>query len=171
MAILHGWRWCPRCRTELEREPGAARCPSCGFAAYANSAPTASALVEDGRGRLLLARRSVEPDAGRWDVPGGYLEEGEHPLDGLRRELREEAGLAIEPLELLGIWMGRYGDEPDAPATLNLYWRARAAEGEPAPADDVSELRWFAPEELPTPAELAFAHTPAVLDAWKALRG
>ena len=146
------------------------RCPGCGFRSYASSAPTASALVEDAGGRVLLARRAVEPDAGLWDVPGGYLEEGEHPLDGLRRELREEAGLEIEPLELLGIWMGSYGDAPDAAATLNLYWRARAADGEPAPADDVSELRWFGADELPAAAELAFAHTPAVLAAWRALR-
>jgi 8-oxo-dGTP diphosphatase len=129
--------------------------------------PTASALVEDDAGRLLLARRAVPPGLGLWDVPGGYLEEGEHPLDGLRRELREEAGVEIEPGGLLGIWMDAYGDADDANATLNLYWRARIASGEPAPADDVAELRWFRPDELPPAAELAFRSTADVLDAWR----
>jgi 8-oxo-dGTP diphosphatase len=146
------------------------RCPACGFVGYANSAPTSSGLVEDG-GRVLLARRAVEPERGRWDVPGGFLEEGEHPLEGLRRELREEAGLEIEPLELLGIWTGRYGDAPDAVATLNVYWRARVVAGEPSAADDVAELRWFAPHELPPPEQLAFVHTPDVLAAWLERRG
>ena len=54
---------------------------------------------------MLLGRRGNEPGIGRWDIPGGFLEEGEHPLDALRRELLEETGLEIEPLDLLGIWM------------------------------------------------------------------
>jgi ADP-ribose pyrophosphatase YjhB (NUDIX family) len=170
VATLHGWQYCPRCRTELERGEGRVTCPSCGFAGYASSVPTASALLEDGAGRLLLARRAVDPNAGRWDLPGGYLEEGEHPLDGLRRELREETGLEIEPGELLGIWMDTYGDAPDANATLNLYWLARIVEGEPAPADDVAELRWFAREELPPPADVAFPNTASVLELWRGRR-
>ena len=100
-------------------------CPECGFVAYASSKATTSALVEDAEGRLLLARRAIEPFKGRWDTPGGFLEEGEHPLDGLRRELREETGLEVEPVDFLGVWMDRYGGGSTAEATLNLYWTAR----------------------------------------------
>ena len=131
------------------RRRAAVACPECGFVAYASSKPTAGALVEDDEGRLLLARRAHEPFKGRWDIPGGFLEEGEHPLDGLRRELREETGLEVEPLEFLGVWMDRYGGDSTAEATLNLYWTARVVGGEAAPADDVDDLRWFARDELP----------------------
>jgi 8-oxo-dGTP diphosphatase len=106
---------------------------------------------------VLLARRAYEPEAGKWDLPGGFLEEDEDPLDGLRRELREETGVEIEPLELAGIWADRYGGLEGATATLNLYWTARIVSGEPEPADDVSELRWFSLEDLPPDEELAFA--------------
>ena len=140
------------------------RCPACGFVLWANPAPTACALVEDGAGRLLLARRAREPFLGRWDTPGGFLEEDEHPLDALRRELLEEIGLEIEPGEYFGAWVDTY----DERFTLNLYWRAAAAAGEERPADDVSELRWFAREELPPRGELAFTTVPVVLDAWLA---
>jgi ADP-ribose pyrophosphatase YjhB (NUDIX family) len=167
MSVLDGWRWCPRCRAALKAGPGSAHCPTCGFAAYANSAPTASALVFDDRGRVLLARRAHDPYRGLWDIPGGFLEEGEHPEDALRRELREETGLEIEPTEYLGVWMDSYGDGPGAVATLNLVWWARVVAGEPRPADDVSELGWFGRDELPPRDELAFEVVAAVLDAWR----
>jgi ADP-ribose pyrophosphatase YjhB (NUDIX family) len=143
-------------------------CPACGFVAYASSKATVGALVEDGDGRVLLARRAAEPFKGRWDIPGGFLEEGEHPLDGLRRELREETGLEVEPREFLGVWMDRYGGESTAEATLNLYWTARVQSGEALAADDVDDLRWFQADELPAPNELAFENVPLVLAAWRA---
>ena len=142
-------------------------CPECGFVAYASSKTTAGALVEDDEGRLLLARRALEPFKGRWDLPGGFLEEGEHPLDGLRRELREETGLEVEPVDFLGVWMDRYGGDSTAEATLNLYWTARVMGGEAAPADDVDDLRWFVRHELPEAGELAFENVPLVLAAWQ----
>ena len=118
----------------------------------------------------MLARRRAEPYVGRWDIPGGFLEEGEHPLEGLKRELREETGLEVEPIELLGIWMDTYGGDSTAEATLNFYWTARVVSGEPKAADDVDELGWFAPDELPGPDELAFENVPLVLSAWRARR-
>jgi NAD+ diphosphatase len=170
MAVLHGWRLCPRCGSglDLAHLPTRVECGSCGFVGHANSAPTAGAVVEDGRGRILLARRAVDPYRGMWDLPGGYLLEGEPPLDGVRRELREEAGVEIEPERFLGAFMDVYGDAPDAVSTLNLFWTARIVAGEPVAADDVAELRWFAPGEIPPDDELAFDLLPAVLDAWRA---
>jgi len=124
-------------------------------------------LVVDEQGRVLLARRRPEPFAGHWDIPGGFLEEGEHPVDGMRRELREETGLEVEPVQFLGTWIDRYGGDSTAEATLNMYWTARIVAGEPEPDDDVTELGWFAPNELPAPDELAFENVPKVLSAWR----
>ena len=121
--------------------------------------------MED-EGRVLLTRRRYEPFAGRWDLPGGFLEEGEHPLDGIRRELREETGLEVEPERFIGVWMDRYGSDEDARGTLNLYWSARVTGGEPGAADDVTELAWFEPDELPRREETAF-HIGDVLSAWQ----
>jgi 8-oxo-dGTP diphosphatase len=166
MAILHGWRYCPRCAHDLEHGRGRVSCPACGFVGWANSVPCTCALVEDDEGRLLLGRRAIEPYKGLWDTPGGYLDEHEHPLDGLRRELREETGLEVEPLDFLGAWIDRYGGDSTAEATLNLYWTARVVSGEEQAADDVDDLRWFAADELPGPGELAFENVPLVLAAW-----
>ena len=124
--------------------------------------------MSDEEGRLLLTRRAVDPDKGRWDLPGGFLEEAEHPLDALRRELLEETGLEIEPGEFVCATIDRYGNEPGAQATLNLVWSARVVGGEPAPADDVAELGWFGPDSLPGEDELAFDHVKDVVAAWLA---
>ncbi len=167
MGALDAWRWCPRCRAELARGDGKVTCPECGLVVYANSEPTASAIVRGQDGRLLLARRGAGPEAGKWDLPGGFLEEGEHPLDAVARELREEARVEIEPLELVAIEMDVYGNDDGAPWTLNLYWTARIVSGELEAADDVDELRWFRPEELPPDEEIAFDNVARVLAAFR----
>jgi ADP-ribose pyrophosphatase YjhB (NUDIX family) len=163
MGELDEWKHCPRCGSDrLSVDKGMAECPECGFRAYASAKPTASAACLDGEGRVLLSLRAEEPFAGKWDLPGGFLGEDEPPLDCLRRELREEGGVEVEPLDFLGVWTDKYGGDGSAQTTLNLYWTARIVEGTLEPADDVAEFRWFAPNEVDED-ELAFAHTREVL--------
>jgi ADP-ribose pyrophosphatase YjhB (NUDIX family) len=161
VGVLDGWRLCPRCGQELERpESGHAHCPACGSTYYANSAPAAEGLlVRDGK--VLLALRKGEPRRGYWDIPGGFLEEGEEPLAGLERELREETGIHVEPVE----WLGTHLEPYDNYFVLGLTWLVRG-EGDPTAADDVEELRWFGPDELP--GEMAFAHQDELLRVWAA---
>jgi ADP-ribose pyrophosphatase YjhB (NUDIX family) len=112
-------------------------------------------------GRVLLARRGHEPRRGHWDIPGGFVEETEAPLDALRREFHEETGLEIEPVELLRIDIEPY----DERHVFSMTWIVRAA-GEPVAADDVDELRWFAHDALPS--EMAFPGQELVLAEWAA---
>jgi 8-oxo-dGTP diphosphatase len=167
VGVLSGWRFCPRCRAELEHHEGTVECASCGFVHYANPVPAVSVLVvDDEEKRLLLARRAREPDAGLWDTPGGFLNEGETPEAALRRELLEETGLEVGAGRFVGIFADRYGDGEDAPFVLNLVWEGRIVSGEPVPADDVSELRWFARDELPADDEVAFRWLAPALRRW-----
>jgi len=164
VGILDGWRFCPRCAAPLKQEPGHLACAACGSAYWANSVPGVEAVIER-EGRILLARRARNPRAGTWDLPGGFVEEGEEPLAALVREVREETGLELEDAELLGIWI-----EPDydGRSVFSVTYRARAAGAEPAAAaDDVAELRWFDPTELPPEHEFAFVHTPLALRVWR----
>jgi NAD+ diphosphatase len=163
---LDRWRYCPQCAAEIEVEGGKAECPSCGFRSYASAKPTASAVCFDDEGRILLSRRAVDPGKDKWDFPGGFVDEEEHPLDCVRRELQEEAGVEVEPLELLGFWLDKYQDVGSAQTTLNFYWSARIVDGTPEPADDVAELRWLAPDEIGEEM-LAFPHTVEVISAWR----
>ncbi|HET6403913.1 MAG TPA: NUDIX hydrolase [Candidatus Thermoplasmatota archaeon] len=125
------------------------RCARCGAVAYRNSKPCVGAIIRRGD-RVLLSKRAREPHAGLWDLPGGFLESGEHPEEGVLREVREETGLRAEVVRLVGVQTGKYGDDD----TLNLVYEL-AAEGDAAPADDSLELRWFPLDALPP---MAFDH-------------
>ena len=162
--LLSGWASCPRCRHDLEHEERSVRCSSCGLTVYANPAPTASALLLDDEGRVLLARRAVDPGAGLWDLLGGFVEEGEEPRAALRREIEEETGLEIELGDFFGGYPDRYGD---GIYTLNLYWTAGVAGGELTLDDELEEVEWFAAQELPPGNEFAFRNTVEVLEEWK----
>jgi ADP-ribose pyrophosphatase YjhB (NUDIX family) len=161
VGILDGWRLCPRCGHELApRDGGHAECAACGSRYWANSAPAVEGVLERER-KVLLARRKFEPHRGCWDIPGGFLEEGEEPVAGLKREFREETGIEIEPVE----WLGTHLEPYDNYFVLGLSWLV-SGEGEPKPADDVDDLAWFGPGELP--AEMAFSHQDELLRRWAA---
>ena len=162
MGVLDGWKVCPRCGAALELESGKASCPACGSVYYANSAPAVEGVLERD-GKVLLTKRGIDPRRGHWDLPGGFLEEGEEPLEGLAREFREETGLAVRPLE----WLGTHLEPYDHYFVLGLTWLVEG-DGEPRPADDVDELAWFGPDELPE--EMAFSHQDELLRAWAARR-
>ena len=159
------WHHCPRCGSErLEVEGAEATCSDCGKKVHANPAPTASALLVDERGRVLLARRAAEPAAGLWDLLGGFVDEGEEGVDALRRELREELGVEIELDEFVGAFPDTYGE--DGVWTFNLYWTARIVSGEAEPNEELLEISWFAPDALPPREEFAFSNTVAALEVW-----
>jgi 8-oxo-dGTP diphosphatase len=160
MGALDGWRFCPICGEAIDNAGDHVKCRACGYVGYANSVPAVEAVCFDAAGRVLLGTRAYDPAAGRWDLPGGFLHEDELPLDALRREIREETALEIEPERFLGHWLEPY----DGRIVLCLAWTARA-DGDGTAGDDLMDLRWFAPGELPPPTELAFTHYRDVLSA------
>jgi ADP-ribose pyrophosphatase YjhB (NUDIX family) len=162
MGVLDNWRFCPRCGGNLTRDDDHLTCEDCGSWYWANALPGVQGILERD-GRVLLARRAHEPRKGYWDLPGGFLEETEDPLEGLRREFREETGLEVEPVEFLRIDIEPY----DHRYVFSVTWIVRA-DGEPIPADDVEELRWFARDELPE--EMAFPGQDLVLRDWASRR-
>lgn len=158
MSVLDNWQFCPRCSRPLSVETDHLACARCGEQYWANSIPAVQGILER-EGRVLLARRGREPRRGHWDLPGGFLGEHEDPLDGLRREFREETGLEISPGELFGIDIEPYADR----SVFSVTWLVSAT-GEPVAADDVAELRWFARDELPD--EMAFPGQERLLRRW-----
>ncbi|MGW5442952.1 (deoxy)nucleoside triphosphate pyrophosphohydrolase [Streptomyces asiaticus] len=116
------------------------------------------------RGRLLAARRSAPPElAGRWELPGGKTEPGETPRAALVRELREELGVEVEPLEPLP------GEWPLKPGYVLRVWTAALRSGEPRPLQDHDELRWLPPDRVDE-VDWLDEDRPAVAEAVRRLR-
>ena len=139
---------CPWCTHSLPQEnPFRQVCRECGFVLYHNSSPCVGAIPTDDRGRVLLGRRGIEPFLGEWNTVGGFLQYGEDPFDGLRREVREELGVPCEVEEFVTMAADNYGTE--GPALMNAYFTVRLCSDGVRPRDDVNEVRWFSLESLP----------------------
>lgn len=166
---MYVFRYCPDCGFQLQPpEVPSERlvsqvCAHCGGVHFRNAKPCAGALVVKD-GKVLLGRRAVDPARGYWDIPGGFLNPWEHPADGAVREVAEETGLRVRPVQLLTVVIDTYADRD---YTLNTYYIAEVIGGQESPADDLAELCWFGPAELPD--GYAFTHCSQVLAAWQAV--
>lgn len=142
------FRFCPADGSKLgePRESGGVTCPTCGRSWYRNSVPSVgAAIVRDGR--ALVTVRGIEPEKGKIDVPGGFLNVGEHPVEGLVREAREELGVEVEVAgDPVLLAVHTYGE--DGIYVLAIGFRVRIVEGEPKPADDVEEILWVSEDEV-----------------------
>jgi 8-oxo-dGTP diphosphatase len=102
------------------------------------------------RGRILMAQRGKEPLKGWWSLPGGALETGESLDSAVRREVREETGLEIEPLGVFEIFERIMRDEA---GTVEYHYvlidyLCRVAGGALCAGDDVCRVEWVTPDGL-----------------------
>ena len=135
------------------------QCEHCGFIHYMNPRIVVALIVEHD-GRVLLQQRAIEPRRGYWTFPGGFLEIGELPEEGARRETKEEVGLDATVTGLHGVYA-----RPEVGITLVVY--RGTSESDAAVVGDFESMavRWYTPDEIPW-AELAFETTEQALRDW-----
>jgi len=138
-------------------------CLDCGFIHYLNPRPVAGVIPVRDDGHVLLTRRSIDPRSGYWVFPGGYMDVGETAEEAAIRETMEEAGLEVGALELVGVFT-RPG-----PGVVVIVYEA-LARSEAEALHETSEVRWFAPDEIPWD-DLAFDSTEWAMRTWAAKRG
>lgn len=92
---------CPSCSSENFEFPNNVRflCHDCNFTYYHNIA-AAVAVVFTFEDKILFTVRNVDPDKGKWDLPGGFIDPGENAEAAACREIKEELGIAIFPKDL-----------------------------------------------------------------------
>ena len=127
---------------------------------------TTDCAVFDARGRVLLIRRRNPPFEGRYALPGGFVDVGETVEDACRRELKEETGLKVGALRLIGVY-----SEPERDPrghTCSIAFLARIDSAEPKAGDDAAAVEWVKDWRS---LALAFDHAHILADAEKLLAG
>ena len=135
-------------------------CDGCGFILWRDPKVVTMVVVEDRAGEIVLGRRGTEPGYGLWCLPGGFVNDDEHPAASAVRECLEEIRAGVDITGLLGVYhIGRR----DAPGMVAIAYRGRLRDGEvPSTGSEMLEVATFRRDHLP---ELVFpSHREAMRD-------
>lgn len=138
-------------------------CGQCGHIHYTNPKIVVGAVVTY-QDEILLCRRAIAPRHGYWTLPAGFLEEHETPLDGARREAREEACCEIVISALLAVYSVPHISQ------VQLFYCAHLTSPKFAPGAESLDTQLFSWSQIPW-SELAFPSVRWALEHWRAVQG
>jgi ADP-ribose pyrophosphatase YjhB (NUDIX family) len=155
------YRHCPRCGALLESrvlksgEAPRLVCPACAFVFYLDPKVAACAIfLLDGG--IVLLKRGIEPEMGKWVFPGGFVDRGESVQDAAVRETFEEVNLRVSLVGILDAYSFRGSD------VIVIVFAADVVGGTLEARDECLEVKTFPPEAIPWD-ELAFESTRGAL--------
>ncbi len=133
------------------------RCVECDRIIYSDPKVAVAAIIPMDEGIVLL-RRAIEPQLGKWSFPSGYVDRGEKLEKALEREVMEECGLEVNVDWLVGV----YSDEGQA--VVLVVYHADPIGGELVAGDETSEAKIFDSDAMP---KLAFEHDDRIVRDWR----
>ena len=147
------FKFCPSCASTHFTFPDNRRflCEDCGFTYYHNIA-AAVALVFTFEDKILFTVRNVDPDKGKWDLPGGFIDPNETAEAAACREIKEELGLDLQPSDLKYITTAPnnylYKNVPYR--TMDIFYEcALPSDGiKVAAEDEIQDLIWVKRSEI-----------------------
>jgi len=136
---------------------------------YKNPIPVVDIIIQNGD-KILLIRRRKEPSKSRLAFPGGFVEWGEKVEDAALREVKEETGLDVKIIDLLGVYSDPLRDPRGH--LISIVFVAENVGGELKAGDDAIEVMWFDLEELEE-SDLCFDHWKILQDylKWRKNKG
>jgi ADP-ribose pyrophosphatase YjhB (NUDIX family) len=134
-------------------------CSQCGYIDFPGPKLVAGCFVVDSD-RVLLLRRGIAPQIGKWTFPGGYVDLGETPEQAAIRETLEEVRMNVT----LGRLLGLYSD-PVRPIAAVAVYLAQPGTEAPGLSHEATEVRYFTHREIPWD-EIAFRSTYDALKDW-----
>lgn len=131
--------YCVECSQKLTQSDQVEyNCPS-GHAYFNNPRSAVAIAFINPSDKILFARRAREPQKGKLDLPGGFVDPGETLEEAVIREAKEELGVDIETLQYLISTNNTYGENT---YTCDAFFIATKWQGDFKPADDVASIEW-----------------------------
>ena len=154
------FRFCPVCggvlRSSMVNNRPLPVCASCHFVFYQDPKVVACSILEVDH-RIVLLKRGINPQKGKWVLPGGYVDRGEAVKDAAIREFREECGLLTRVRRLFGVY-SYTGQIP-----VVIIYIAQHVSGELIAGDETLEAGWFSENKIPWD-NIAFRSTKEALE-------
>lgn len=157
------FRFCPMCGKKLEiiHRTGAMRpvCPNCDYTVYYDPkvAVVMFVLKDDA---VLMVKRAVDPEKGKWALPAGFVNAGESPANAAVREINEETGLVVDNIRLVDV----FANPGDGTADIIIAYAADVVGGRLQADDDAEAVNFFRGDALP---ETAFLTTCWLIERWQ----
>lgn len=148
---LNVLRFCPKCGSPHFDIVGerSLKCRACGFHFFINASAAVAALVTDGKNRLMLVTRGIEPDYGKLDLPGGFVDHNESVETAVKRELFEELGMKVKSLKYISSAPNEYIFSGFSVFTIDMAFEVIPESVDNLkPMDDILEYRFYAENEF-----------------------
>jgi 8-oxo-dGTP diphosphatase len=153
--------YCPYCATEVDYREIAERqrpyCPDCETAFFEDPKLAVAVVIERDE-KVALQRRTIDPGAGLWTFPSGFVDRGEPVEEAAVREAWEEVGLRVRLDRFLGLY-----SSPGETVVLAVFV-ASPESGTLTSLDENDAVGFFGPDELP---DLAFPNDEAIIKTWR----
>ncbi|MFV0289632.1 MAG: NUDIX domain-containing protein [Mangrovibacterium sp.] len=159
------FRFCPKCGSVNFTQTGnrAMTCADCSFEYYFNVAAAVTALIFNESNQILLTRRAFEPEKGKLDLPGGFVEFHESATNALARELKEELGVEVHEMQYFDSFPNQYSFSGLTIHTLDATFIVKLKTLDFKPMDDVASVEYWKLENIPID-ELAFDSTKKTIE-------
>lgn len=158
--------FCPKCAAKLVDKVVGDKvrraCPACDYIYFTDPKVGVGVLVSQ-HNKILLVKRAMHPERGKWSIPAGFLDYGEDPRATASREVLEETNLEVQIDGLLDVYFNPLALEQGG-ASVFILFQARLIGGHLQAGDDAQDAAFFGPDELP---ELAFASTQDAIRLWQ----
>ncbi|MFV0365157.1 MAG: NUDIX domain-containing protein [Mangrovibacterium sp.] len=158
--LTQTFRYCPRCGSPEFSPSGdrSMKCADCQFEFYLNVASAVTAIILNDRNQVLLTRRAFNPEKGKLDLPGGFVEFHESATVALARELKEELNAEVLEVQYLDSFPNQYAYSGLTIHTLDATFLVKLKSHQFTAMDDVASFGYWNLEDIPL-EELAFQST------------
>ncbi len=145
--------FCPNCKSQHFDFEQLVKfhCHDCGFVYYHNIA-AAVAVILKYDDKILFTVRNVDPDKGKWDLPGGFIDPNENAQEAACREIKEELGLNLNPADLKFITTSPnnylYKNVPYRTMDIFFECELQSDQINITAEDEIKELLWVKTSEI-----------------------